>query len=212
MVIPKKQSESGEPPIQEPVSREKISDRPECIGVFVPIKRKSSRKISKNNYRPSDREPFMNEWQRMYFAHKLLLRKLDIIEGSLAVARDRQNYLIAEIDFALQRIENGTYGYCEETGKRISLERLEAYPTARRLSMEAQELLEAALSTKIDAVPQDIEDRLEKANRDNEIRKKRKELRGHNVLFPDFEPTSGWLNDPPDLDTDHVSAIPNIPP
>ena len=53
-------------------------------------------------------------------------------------ARDRQRKLIAKIDAALQRIEDGTYGYCEETGEPISLKRLEARPIAT-LSIEAQE-------------------------------------------------------------------------
>ena len=53
-------------------------------------------------------------------------------------ARDRQRKLIAKIDAALQRIEDGTYGYCEETGEPISIKRLEARPIAT-LSIEAQE-------------------------------------------------------------------------
>jgi DnaK suppressor protein len=53
-------------------------------------------------------------------------------------ARDRQRKLVAKIDAALQRIEDGTYGYCEETGDPIGLERLEARPIAT-LSVEAQE-------------------------------------------------------------------------
>jgi DnaK suppressor protein len=53
-------------------------------------------------------------------------------------ARDRQRKLIAKIDAALQRLEDGTYGYCEETGEPISLRRLEARPIAT-LSIEAQE-------------------------------------------------------------------------
>ena len=53
-------------------------------------------------------------------------------------ARDRQRKLISKIDAALQRIEDGTYGYCEETGEPISLKRLEERPIAT-LSIEAQE-------------------------------------------------------------------------
>ncbi|HET9585362.1 MAG TPA: TraR/DksA C4-type zinc finger protein, partial [Bradyrhizobium sp.] len=53
-------------------------------------------------------------------------------------ARDRQRKLISKIDAALQRIEDNTYGYCEETGEPISLKRLEARPIAT-LSVEAQE-------------------------------------------------------------------------
>jgi len=118
-------------------------------------------------YRPTDREPFMNERQREYFRVKLLEWREDILkeaketlqhlqddnqnhpdladrassETDRAIelrARDRQRKLIAKIDAALQRIEDGTYGYCEETGEPISLKRLEARPIAT-LSIEAQE-------------------------------------------------------------------------
>jgi DnaK suppressor protein len=124
--------------------------------------------LEKNkNYRPSDKEPFMNERQREYFRDKLLMWKDDILkeaketlqhlqdenqnhpdladrassETDRAIelrARDRQRKLIAKIEAALQRLEDGTYGYCEETGEPISLRRLEARPIAT-LSIEAQE-------------------------------------------------------------------------
>ncbi len=119
------------------------------------------------NYRPSDDEPFMNETQKEYFRRRLLGWKEDILkesretlqhlqeeeahhpdvadrassetERSLELrARDRQRKLIAKIDAALRRIEDGTYGYCEETGEPISLRRLDARPIAT-LSVEAQE-------------------------------------------------------------------------
>ncbi|MBS7805771.1 RNA polymerase-binding protein DksA [Rhizobiales bacterium TNE-4] len=118
-------------------------------------------------YRPSDQEPFMNERQKEYFRRKLLNWKEDILrearetlaalqnesenhpdladrassETDRAIelrARDRQRKLISKIDAALSRIEDGTYGYCEETGEPISLRRLEARPIAT-LSLEAQE-------------------------------------------------------------------------
>jgi DnaK suppressor protein len=118
-------------------------------------------------YRPTDKEPFMNERQREYFRHKLLAWREDILreaketlqhlqdenqnhpdfadrassETDRAIelrARDRQRKLIAKIDEALSRIEDGTYGYCEETGEPISIKRLEARPIAT-LSIEAQE-------------------------------------------------------------------------
>ena len=118
-------------------------------------------------YRPSDKEPFMNERQRDYFRLKLLAWREDILkeaketllhlqeenqnhpdiadrassETDRAIelrARDRQRKLIAKIDEALGRIDDGTYGYCEETGEPISLKRLEARPIAT-LSVEAQE-------------------------------------------------------------------------
>jgi DnaK suppressor protein len=118
-------------------------------------------------YRPTEGEPFMNERQREYFRRKLIRWKHDILkeaQETLATlqsenenhpdiadrassetdraielrARDRQRKLIAKIDAALARIEDGSYGYCEETGDPISLKRLEARPIAT-LSLEAQE-------------------------------------------------------------------------
>ena len=118
-------------------------------------------------YRPTEKEPFMNERQREYFRNKLIAWREDILkeaketlqhlqdenqnhpdladrassETDRAIelrARDRQRKLIAKIDAALQRIEDGTYGYCEETGEPISIKRLEARPIAT-LSIEAQE-------------------------------------------------------------------------
>ena len=118
-------------------------------------------------YRPSDKEPFMNERQRDYFRATLLAWREDILkeaketllhlqeenqnhpdladrassETDRAIelrARDRQRKLIAKIDEALARIDDGTYGYCEETGEPIALRRLEARPIAT-LSVEAQE-------------------------------------------------------------------------
>ena len=118
-------------------------------------------------YRPSEKEPFMNERQREHFRVKLLAWKEEILkearetlqhlqdenqnhpdladrassETDRAIelrARDRQRKLIAKIEAALQRIDDGTYGYCEETGEPISLKRLEARPIAT-LSVEAQE-------------------------------------------------------------------------
>ena len=120
-----------------------------------------------HGYRPSDDEAFMNERQREYFRRKLVAWKEDILRESRETiqnlqseptpnadladrassetdraielrARDRQRKLIAKIDAALQRIEEGTYGYCEETGEPIALKRLDARPIAT-LSIEAQE-------------------------------------------------------------------------
>jgi DnaK suppressor protein len=119
------------------------------------------------NYRPTEKEPFMNDRQRDYFRAKLLAWKDEILRESKITlqtlqeenvnhpdladrassetdraielrARDRQRKLISKIDAALQRIEDNTYGYCEETGEPISLKRLEARPIAT-LSVEAQE-------------------------------------------------------------------------
>jgi DnaK suppressor protein len=118
-------------------------------------------------YKPTDKEPFMNERQRDYFRQKLMSWRDEILkeaketlqhlqdenqnhpdiadrassETDRAIelrARDRQRKLIAKIDAALHRIDDGTYGYCEETGDPIALKRLEARPIAT-LSVEAQE-------------------------------------------------------------------------
>jgi len=128
---------------------------------------RSSSQVSVRDYRPTDAEPFMNERQREYFREKLVAWREEILkearetlqhlqddsqnhpdfadrassETDRAIelrARDRQRKLIAKIDAALQRIEDGTYGYCEETGEPISLKRLDARPIAT-LSIEAQE-------------------------------------------------------------------------
>lgn len=119
------------------------------------------------NYKPSTKEPFMNERQKEYFRAKLQDWKADILRESKETlevlqdesgkqadmadrassetdrsielrARDRQRKLISKIDSAIRRIEDGSYGYCEETGEPISLKRLEARPIAT-LSIEAQE-------------------------------------------------------------------------
>lgn len=121
-------------------------------------------------YRPSEDEPFMCERQREYFRAKLLAWKESILnetQGTVLLmqestqnipdladrasaetdralelrTRDRQRKLIAKIDAALRRIEEGTYGYCDETGEPISLKRLDARPIAT-LSLEAQEMHE----------------------------------------------------------------------
>jgi DnaK suppressor protein len=118
-------------------------------------------------YRPSDSEPFMNERHRVYFRNKLVAWKEEIVRANRETlhilhedsaqhadladratsetdralelrARDRQRKLINKIDAALARIEEGTYGFCEETGEPIGLRRLDARPIAT-LSLEAQE-------------------------------------------------------------------------
>src|SRR6478609_2782197 len=123
--------------------------------------------VSVESYKPSDDEPFMNERQREYFRRKLVAWRESILAESrdtLAAlqlesenhpdiadrassetdraielrARDRHRKLISKIDAALSRIDDGSYGYCEETGEPIGLKRLEARPIAT-LSVEAQE-------------------------------------------------------------------------
>jgi DnaK suppressor protein len=119
------------------------------------------------DYRPTDDEEFMNPAQQEYFRQKLLRWRAELLadssetlfhlkEESLSEpditdratletdrftelrTRDRERKLIAKIDSALQRIELGTYGYCEETDEPIGVRRLEARPIAT-LSLEAQE-------------------------------------------------------------------------
>jgi DnaK suppressor protein len=120
-----------------------------------------------SGYRPAPDEPFMNEPQQRYFRKKLLDWKDSILReamGTLAQlqtdsvrepdvtdrattetdwsielrTRDRQRKLIAKIEAALRRIDDGEYGYCEVTGEPISLARLEARPIAT-MTVEAQE-------------------------------------------------------------------------
>lgn len=120
-----------------------------------------------DDYRPAEDEPFMNERQLEYFRRKLMAWKNDLLSDSRDTieglqdstrnipdvadraseetdralelrTRDRQRKLVAKIDSALRRIEEGEYGYCEDTGEPISLKRLDARPIAT-LSLEAQE-------------------------------------------------------------------------
>ncbi|WP_299844243.1 RNA polymerase-binding protein DksA [uncultured Roseovarius sp.] len=120
-----------------------------------------------DDYRPAEDEPFMNERQLEYFRRKLFEWRSDLLEesrdtiealqdGTRAIpdvadraseetdralelrTRDRQRKLVAKIDSALRRIDNGEYGYCEVTGEPISLKRLDARPIAT-MSLEAQE-------------------------------------------------------------------------
>ena len=119
------------------------------------------------DYRPTEDEEFMNPMQREYFRQKLLSWRSELLQESSETlkhlqeeslsepdiadrasletdrslelrTRDRERKLIARIDDALQRIEEGTYGFCEETSEPIGLRRLEARPIAT-LSLEAQE-------------------------------------------------------------------------
>ena len=124
------------------------------------------------NYKPTQKEKFMNAKMKEYFRQKLVSWKKDLpkessqtlnnlqneneakpditdraseeIDRSFELrTRDRERKLINKIDAALQRIEDGSYGYCDETGDPISIKRLEARPVAT-LSLEAQEMHEKA--------------------------------------------------------------------
>ena len=128
-------------------------------------------KISKN-YKPTQKEKFMNAKMKEYFKQKLLNWKNELLKESSQTLNnlqsdneakpditdraseeidrsfvlrtsDRERKLINKINSALQRIEDGSYGYCEETGEPIGLKRLEARPVAT-LSLEAQEMHEKA--------------------------------------------------------------------
>jgi DnaK suppressor protein len=119
------------------------------------------------DYRPRDDEPYMNPMQLEYFRQKLLSQRNELLRESSETlqslqqeslqqpdltdrasmesdralelrTRDRERKLINKIDMALQRIQDGSYGYCDETSEPIGLRRLEARPVAT-LSVEAQE-------------------------------------------------------------------------
>jgi DnaK suppressor protein len=123
--------------------------------------------VEASDYRPSEDEEFMNERQLEYFKQKLNNWKEDILRESRETlshlqtdtenhpdiadrassetdralelrTRDRQRKLISKIEEAIRRIEDGSYGYCEETGEPIGVARLDARPIAT-LSLEAQE-------------------------------------------------------------------------
>ena len=124
------------------------------------------------NYKPTQKEKFMNAKMKEYFRQKLVSWKQDLLKESSQTlnnlqneneakpditdraseeidrsfelrTRDRERKLINKIDAALQRIEDGSYGYCDQTGDPISIKRLEARPVAT-LSLEAQEMHEKA--------------------------------------------------------------------
>ena len=119
------------------------------------------------DYCPAEDEPFMNDRQLEYFRRKLIVWKQELLDQSAETidnlqdsarsvpdladraseetdralelrTRDRQRKLVAKIDSALRRIENGEYGYCEVSGEPISLRRLDARPIAT-MTLEAQE-------------------------------------------------------------------------
>jgi DnaK suppressor protein len=132
------------------------------------------------DYRPTADEEYMNDMQLEYFRQKLVAWKKSIVSQSVDTledlrqgglnqpddvdrasletdksldlrTRDRMRKLISKIDEALERIEEGNYGYCEETGEPIGIERLEARPVAT-LSIEAQERHERMEKTYDDEV------------------------------------------------------------
>ena len=147
----------------------KITETSDCINnlnTFIA----DERRLNENDYLPSENEPFMNERQLKYFRRKLINWKNELIEESRDTleglqssarsipdaadraseetdrgielrTRDRQRKLVAKIDAAIRRIDDGEYGYCEVTGDPISLKRLDARPIAT-MTLEAQSLHE----------------------------------------------------------------------
>jgi DnaK suppressor protein len=130
------------------------------------------------DYRPSNDEPYMNAMMLTYFKTKLMKWRAELLQGSMDTihlmqtetreepdiadrastetdrgielrTRDRERKLISKIDEALQRIEDGSYGYCEETDEPIGVARLDARPIAT-LSIEAQEMHERLEKTQRD--------------------------------------------------------------
>lgn len=134
-----------------------------------------------HDYKPTEKEKYMNPVMLEYFKQKLLRQKGDLLKGSASTlsdmqseggiqepdladrataetdmglelrTRDRERKLISKIDSALHRIEEGQYGFCEETGEPIGVARLEARPVAT-LSIEAQERHERVEKTQRDDV------------------------------------------------------------
>jgi len=131
------------------------------------ISKDTSSTILPPDYKPGNKEEFMNPVMLEYFRQKLLAWRNDLLDESSETikemqqdnlqqpdiadrasaetdhalelrARDRERKLISKINQALERIEDGSYGYCEETGDPISIKRLDARPIAT-LSIEAQE-------------------------------------------------------------------------
>ena len=138
------------------------------------INQRSLKNMTKlpKNYKPTQKEKFMNAKMKEYFRQKLVNWKNELLKESSQTlnnlqneneakpditdraseeidrsfelrTRDRERKLINKIDAALQRIDDGSYGYCDETGDPISIKRLEARPVAT-LSLEAQEMHEKA--------------------------------------------------------------------
>lgn len=123
--------------------------------------------ILDTEYHPAEDEPFMNDRQTEFFRQKLLTWKASILEETRGTiedmqeatrnipdvadraseetdralelrTRDRERKVVSKIDAALRRIDDGSYGYCDDTGEPISLKRLDARPIAT-YSLEAQE-------------------------------------------------------------------------
>lgn len=137
-----------------------VQNQPITESVEIPV-------ILPSDYQPSDSEEYMNPLQLEYFRQKLLNWRAELLKESVETlhhlqeeslneadlndrasnetdralelrTRDRERKLISKIDEALERVRDGSYGYCEETGEPIGIKRLEARPNAT-LTLEAQE-------------------------------------------------------------------------
>jgi len=154
-------------PPAKPASNGHAAPKGRLVKVTRRTRRRAGLIALPDGYRPMEGEPFMNERHKIYFRNKLVAWKEEIARQNRETlhllhedsaqhadfadratsetdralelrARDRQRKLIAKIDAALARIEDGSYGFCEETGEPIGLRRLDARPIAT-LSLEAQE-------------------------------------------------------------------------
>jgi DnaK suppressor protein len=157
---PAPQTGASHAPVTKANGKRVVKPKPKASG-------RKAAAVLPSDYRPLESEPFMGDMQRLYFRQKLINWREEILRSTRETlqtlhdesshfadladratsesdkalelrARDRQRKLVAKIDAALDRIESGSYGYCEETGEPISLKRLDARPIAT-LSIEAQE-------------------------------------------------------------------------
>jgi DnaK suppressor protein len=164
---PQKPSPAGAPARTLAAAKPAASKKSEGTSKKMAARVKIADIVLPSGYKPSENEPFMNDMHRAYFRKRLIEWKDEILRQTretLAIlhedstqhadladratsetdratelrTRDRQRKLIAKIDAALGRLEDGSYGYCEDTGEPIGLKRLDARPIAT-LSVEAQE-------------------------------------------------------------------------
>jgi DnaK suppressor protein len=165
--MPKRVAEQSRKTSAKKADQKQVAVQQKVAGKKMKVRAKATPIVLPPDYRPSEDEPFMNERQRMYFRQKLVAWKDEILRQTRETlvglheestqhadladratsetdralelrARDRQRKLVGKIDAAIARIEDGSYGFCEETGEPIGLKRLDARPIAT-LSVEAQE-------------------------------------------------------------------------
>jgi DnaK suppressor protein len=166
-IVPAKSGPKDAAPRTLATAKQLAPKKTESVPKKMAPRVKASDIVLPPDYRPADSEPFMNEMHRAYFRKRLQDWKDDILRQTretLAIlhedstqhadladratsetdratelrTRDRQRKLISKIDAAISRIDDGSYGFCEDTGEPIGLKRLDARPIAT-LSVEAQE-------------------------------------------------------------------------